>query len=47
MKAGFKIPNERKSILEQAEEGISRYGFNNITLETIAKASGIKRGDDL
>ncbi|MEL7658591.1 MAG: TetR/AcrR family transcriptional regulator, partial [Bacillota bacterium] len=41
---GIEIPNERKLILEQAEEGISRHGFNNITLEMIAKAAGMNRG---
>lgn len=40
----IEIPDERKLILEKAEEGISHYGFNNITLETIAKSAGINRG---
>lgn len=41
---GIEIPNERKMILEQAEDGIAHQGFNNITLETIANAAGINRG---
>ena len=41
---GFEIPDEKQTILEKAEEGISRYGFNNITLESIAKSAGLKRG---
>lgn len=41
---GIKIQEERQLILEKAEEGISHYGFNNITLEIIAKESGLKRG---
>jgi len=41
---GNDIPDEKQTILEKAEEGISRYGFNNITLESIAKAAGFKRG---
>lgn len=41
---GFEIPDEKQLILEKAEEGISRYGFNNITLESIAKSAGLKRG---
>ena len=41
---GYEMPDEKQTILEKAEEGISRYGFNNITLESIAKAAGLKRG---
>jgi len=41
---GHEIPDEKETILEKAEEGISRYGFNNITLESIAKSAGLKRG---
>lgn len=41
---GNAIPDEKQTILEKAEEGISRHGFNNITLESIAKAAGLKRG---
>jgi len=41
---GFEIPDEKQTILEKAEEGISHYGFNNITLESIAKSAGLKRG---
>lgn len=41
---GNKMPDEKQLILEKAEEGIARYGFNNITLESIAKAAGLKRG---
>lgn len=41
---GYEIPDEKQLILEKAEEGISRYGFNNITLESIAKSAGLKRG---
>lgn len=41
---GNEIPDEKQTILEKAEEGISRYGFNNITLESIAKSAGLKRG---
>lgn len=41
---GYEIPDERQMILEKAEEGISIYGFNNITLESIAKSAGLKRG---
>jgi len=41
---GIEIPDERQTILEKAEEGISRYGFNNITLESIARSAGLKRG---
>ena len=42
--SGIEIPDERKSILELAEAGISQYGFNNITLEKIAKSAGLNRG---
>ena len=41
---GYEIPDEKQTILEKAEEGISRNGFNNITLESIAKSAGLKRG---
>lgn len=41
---GYEIPDEKQTILEKAEEGISRQGFNNITLEIIAKSAGLKRG---
>ena len=41
---GIEIPDERQTILEKAEEGISHYGFNNITLESIARSAGLKRG---
>lgn len=41
---GNDIPDEKQTILEKAEEGISRYGFNNITLGSIAKSAGLKRG---
>lgn len=41
---GHEMPDEKQTILEKAEEGISRYGFNNITLESIAKSAGLKRG---
>ncbi|MDD3168894.1 MAG: TetR/AcrR family transcriptional regulator [Eubacteriales bacterium] len=41
---GNTIPDEKQTILEKAEEGISRYGFNNITLESIARSAGLKRG---
>jgi AcrR family transcriptional regulator len=41
---GYEMPDEKQLILEKAEEGISRYGFNNITLESIAKSAGLKRG---
>lgn len=41
---GFEVPDEKQTILEKAEEMISRNGFNNITLEKIAKAAGLKRG---
>ncbi|MBR0600331.1 TetR family transcriptional regulator [Sinanaerobacter chloroacetimidivorans] len=36
--------DERMAIIQAAEEGISKYGFNNINLETIAGAVGLKRG---
>jgi Transcriptional regulator len=41
---GLAIPDEKQLILERAEEGIARNGFNNITLEGIAKSAGLKRG---
>ena len=41
---GHEIPDERQLILEKAAEGISQYGFNNITLDSIAKSAGLKRG---
>jgi AcrR family transcriptional regulator len=41
---GYEIPDEKQTILEKAEEGIARHGFNNITLESIAKSAGLKRG---
>lgn len=41
---GNTIPDEKQIILEKAEEWISQYGFNNITLESIAKSAGLKRG---
>lgn len=41
---GYEIPDEKQIILEKAEEGIARQGFNNITLESIARSAGLKRG---
>ena len=41
---GIQVPNEKQLIIEKAESIISHYGFNNITLEMIAKAAGMKRG---
>lgn len=41
---GIEMPDERQQLLLKAEEGIARYGFNNITLEAIAKEAGLKRG---
>jgi AcrR family transcriptional regulator len=41
---GHEIPDEKQMILEKAEEGISRNGFNNITLDSIAQSAGLKRG---
>ena len=41
---GIVIPDERMLLLKQAEEGIAHFGFNNITLEAIATAAGLKRG---
>ena len=41
---GIVIPDERMLLLKQAEEGIARFGFNNISLETIATSAGLKRG---
>jgi AcrR family transcriptional regulator len=41
---GVTLPNERQVILEKAEEWIPAYGFNNITLEGLGSAAGLKRG---
>ncbi len=41
---GYEIPDEKQTILEKTEEAISLHGFNNITLESIAKAADLKRG---
>jgi AcrR family transcriptional regulator len=41
---GYEIPDEKQTILEKTEERIARHGFNNITLESIAKSAGLKRG---
>lgn len=40
----LEIIDERQAIIKAAEEGIAKYGFNNINLDTIAKAAGLKRG---
>ncbi len=41
---GIVIPDERMLLLKQAEEGIARFGFNNISLEAIATSAGLRRG---
>ncbi len=41
---GHEMPDEKQLILEKAAEGISQYGFNNITLESIARSAGLNRG---
>lgn len=40
---GIELPSEKQLILEKAEEGIARYGFGNITLDSIASAAGLNR----